>query len=96
MIADESVLSQRDAINNVFANWQRVIKDFRGAQEDEDEEESQTTHAHFDLLAESITKLVTVREGNFGKQELLNATLFVDYDRIDQVEQEEEDEGEIS
>lgn len=52
------------------------------------------------MLAESITKLIAQRptissEMSFGKQALLESTVFVDYDRIDVVEQEEQENGQL-
>jgi len=51
-------------INTVFEQWQRIIKLYRGNEfrdEDISDEETQecSTAAHFDVLAESITKLIT-------------------------------------
>lgn len=56
--------------------------------------------ALFDVLAESITKLIAQRpaissELSFGKQELLSSTVFVDYDRIDVVEQDDQENGQL-
>jgi hypothetical protein len=53
------------------------------------------TLAHYDVLAENITKLIANRpswtESEIGRQELLDSANFVDYDKIDMIEQEEEE-----
>lgn len=57
--------------------------------------------AHYDVLAESLTKLLAQRpewisqDIALSKQEILDATNFVDYDKIDQIEQEEEESQQI-
>ena len=61
----------------------------------DNDNQSGVTTAHFDLLAESIIKLTSVRPAqDFGlkltKQDLMESTSFVNYDRIDIVEQDEE------
>lgn len=49
--------------------------------------------AHFDVLAEVITKLSAQRPSIDGlsNQKMLSGTLFIDYDKIDMVEREEQD-----
>jgi len=53
--------------------------------------------AHFDVLAESMTKLIAQRPNwlnndiQIPKQSIMDSTHFVDYDKIDQIEQEEEE-----
>ena len=60
--------------------------------------------AHFDVLAECITKLTGSRPSwissnqgadSIGKQDIIDSTIFVDYDKIDTVEREEEDSQQI-
>ena len=57
--------------------------------------------AHYDLLAECMTKLMAQRpewvseDVPIGKQDIMDSTLFVDYDKIDQIEQEEEESQQI-
>ena len=65
-------------------------------EDSDDEEESQLISlAHYDVLAENITKLIASRPSwsqmEIGRQDLLNSTDFVDYDKIDLIEQDEED-----
>ena len=57
--------------------------------------------AHYDLLAECMTKLMAQRpewvseDVPISKQDIMDSTLFVDYDKIDQIEQEEEESQQI-
>ena len=91
----------------VFKSLQDIVRKYRGKCEEDgsdDEEESGdeeqpmfASAAHYDVLAESITKLVSVRpteytqDRKFAKQEMVESVQFVDYDKIDIVEQEDED-----
>ena len=87
--------SQMDNINMVFKSFQDIIKKYRGksgedesdnSEESEEEEVRFASAAHYDVLAESITKLVSVRpteytqDRKFGKQEMIDSVQFVDYD----------------
>lgn len=99
---DEATI-QHHNINALFNNWQKIIKLYRrsGEEYDSDEDQDQidpslATDSMHDVLAESITKLLAFkppveRSPDFGKQELIDSTLFVNYERIDQVEHEDED-----
>ena len=103
----ESV-SMHSNINNLFKAWQKLIKVYRnggtdGEVDDSDEEEDSqlVSLAHYDVLAENITKLVANRPSwaphmEFGRHEMLNSTDFVDYDKIDLIEQDEEDSQQIN
>ena len=85
---------------------------YRGNNEEEEEKEQDSdddlertdlqeetavgNKALYDVLAESITKLVAQRPDilpaqTFSKQDLISSTVFVDYDRIDVVEREDDD-----
>ena len=61
----ESV-SMHSNINGLFKSWQKLIKVYRNGgadgEDSEDEEESQLISlAHYDVLAENITKLIASR-----------------------------------
>lgn len=105
-------------INALFKQWHRVIKIYRNGgsanleSNDGDSSNGQQSDndallvsaAHFDVLAECITKLIGSKPewltkelgaDNIRKQDLIDATFFVDYDKIDVVQQEEEDSQQI-
>ena len=87
-----------------------------GGQEEDDEERSDAdeereqelgiiTAAHYDVMAEVVTKLLVNRPSwisetagtdfQVSRQKLTEATQFIDYDMIDQVEREEEEGQQI-
>ena len=63
------------------------------------------TAAHYDVMAEVVTKLLVNRPSwideagmadfQVSRQKLTEATQFIDYDKIDQVERDEEDAQQI-
>jgi hypothetical protein len=60
------------------------------ADSDDDDDSQLVSLAHYDVLAENLCQLVAQRpswtETEFGRDELLNSTNFVDYDKIDAIE----------
>ena len=60
-------MSLHEGINQFFKQWQSAIKLYRGGgleeeeEPEEDEEGNNTTAAHFDVLAESMTRLIAFK-----------------------------------
>lgn len=114
-------MAQVENINNLFKQWQSLVKVYRaggGPEEDDDEQDEERSDrdeedqegrlisaAHYDVMAEVVTKLLANRPSwineagmadfQVSRQKLTEATQFIDYDKIDQVEREEEDNQQI-
>lgn len=98
-------IAQYNNIDSIFKNWQEIIKVYRGDDKNYSDDENDRTEiqedshvgnqAHFDVLAEAVCKLIAQRPDiqagkTFTKQDLIESTTFVDYDRIDVVERDDD------
>lgn len=73
--------------------------------DEQDDDGGLVSAAHYDVMSEVITKLLANRPSwiddsgandfQVSRQKLIEATQFIDYDKIDQVEREEEDTQQI-
>lgn len=112
-------ISQVEDINELFKQWQSLVKIYRaggrpdddnnndddGSDQEQMDDERLITTAHYDVMAEVVTKLLANRPSwvddsgisdfQVSRQKLTDATQFVDYDKIDQVERDEEDAQQI-
>lgn len=67
-------MSLHENVNQYFKNWQYIIKLYRGGgvyleeNGQEEEDDNNTTAAHFDVLAESITKLMAFKSASSSDQ----------------------------